>query len=462
MRPQATKFSESAKNRESVMSLGTIAHLQYYFARTGLLDGKGAQLAKARKVSGGSSSEGPQSPNTVSDPYTDYLSGPSGQESAYATSDIVLDEGNSGDLVESPVDQSDAGSNWEEQEPVMMPPTVSTYKERPLYVPPPPDMVVLRRELREALDDAEKVLKEVARDKDIEKTSPTKKEPADENAGFHEVQGLHVLDIITLAIRAAKNYYTAHEAPQRLYSIKSERTMRAELLQVLDALKRMALRNFSHGIKYSELEVITNWAEGIDQLLATEEKVEQAEHEERESWSWREGDWAGKEREREWLFLKSFASNPDQMPRWPEHADSSTLPTAFLSYLQNGLQLCLLHNNLVKKSRRQFEIIKAYHTDTAKPYRCADNLRYWIKAAELRWEVKLDVDVMQVVHGTDEAAWRKFDDALFTWCGHVRGEITKEWKEQRKASMKRAPTLKIEDDEQRKEAKLTAGDDVAA
>src|ERR1051326_7005218 len=50
MRPQGTVFSESARNRESVMNLGTIAHLQYYFARTGLLDGKGAQLAKAKKL----------------------------------------------------------------------------------------------------------------------------------------------------------------------------------------------------------------------------------------------------------------------------------------------------------------------------------------------------------------------------------------------------------------------------
>ena len=28
------------------MCLGSIAHLQYYFARTGLLDGKGGQMAK--------------------------------------------------------------------------------------------------------------------------------------------------------------------------------------------------------------------------------------------------------------------------------------------------------------------------------------------------------------------------------------------------------------------------------
>ena len=46
MRPQGTNFADSAKNRDSVMSLGSIAHMQYYFARTGLLDGKGGQLAK--------------------------------------------------------------------------------------------------------------------------------------------------------------------------------------------------------------------------------------------------------------------------------------------------------------------------------------------------------------------------------------------------------------------------------
>ncbi|KAF2760015.1 hypothetical protein EJ05DRAFT_319151 [Pseudovirgaria hyperparasitica] len=452
MRPQATVFSESAKSRESVMSLGTIAHLQYYFARTGLLDGKGAQLAKARKVSG---TEGPRSPDPINtDPYTEYLAGPAGQDPAYVGPDTVLgDTAGEDGLVESPTDQSDAGSNWDEQETVMMPPTVSTYKERPLYVPPPPDMGVLRRELREALDAAEKVLQEVCSGKGIEKVSPGKLSAGetvkDETQGFYEIQGLHVLDVITLAIRAAKVYYTAHEQPQRLYAIKSERTMRNELMQVMDALKRMGIRNFAGGIKLGELEVITNWAEGIDKLLAKEEKAEQQEHEERESWIWREGDWTGKEHEREWLFLKSFAPEAEQLPRWPESADESELPTSFLSYFQNGLQLVLLHNALVKKSRRQFEIIKNYHTDTAKPYRCAENLRYFIKAAELRWEIKLDIDVAGVVHGTDATAWRKFDDALLLWCRHVRGAIIKEWKEQRKASMNRTPTLKIDDEQSR-------------
>ena len=57
MRPQGTAFAESARNRDSVMSLGSIAHMQYYFARTGLLDGKGAQLAKGDMKKRGSTGD---------------------------------------------------------------------------------------------------------------------------------------------------------------------------------------------------------------------------------------------------------------------------------------------------------------------------------------------------------------------------------------------------------------------
>ena len=40
-RPEGTEFANSARSRDSVMALGSIQHLQYFFARTGLLDGKG-------------------------------------------------------------------------------------------------------------------------------------------------------------------------------------------------------------------------------------------------------------------------------------------------------------------------------------------------------------------------------------------------------------------------------------
>ena len=70
VRPQAVAFAESAKNRDSVMSLGSIAHLQYYFARTGVLDGKGGNLAREGpqksssgiKVSISDTSNGSESP----------------------------------------------------------------------------------------------------------------------------------------------------------------------------------------------------------------------------------------------------------------------------------------------------------------------------------------------------------------------------------------------------------------
>ncbi|KAF2108405.1 hypothetical protein BDV96DRAFT_605770 [Lophiotrema nucula] len=443
IRPEGTQFSQSAKNRDSVMNLGTIAHLQYYFARTGLLDAATGRVAKSRK-NGSRTASGSERPLSGVEGDMSYLSisPPDGAATDH------LGEG----FVESPVDET-GSVNWDDGESVMLPPTVSTYKMAPVYVPPPPDMTILRRELRESLDEAAKVLRVLeeglatATDNDASDDSgdSTTNSPAVRHSadapGWYEIQGLNLLDVVTLAIRAAKNYYTAHEDAQRLYSIKSERQIRKELYDVLDVLKRLAMRNFANGVQRHEVSSIQAWVAGIGKLLDTEEEKEKAEHEERESWIWRQGDWTGREREREWSFLKSFDPSPDPLPSWTEPEDGN-LPTAFLEALQNGLRLVHLHNALVKKSRRQFEEIKQFHTDTAKPYRCADNLRFWVKAAELRWDTKLDVDVMGVVYGTDDNAWKKFDAALLQWSRSVREEIIAEWKEQK--SQAKTPTLQID------------------
>ena len=349
-------------------------------------------------------------------------------------------------FVESPLDET-ASMTWEDNEPMMLPPTVSTYKNNPVYVPPPPDMTVLRRELRESMVEATKHLDEL--DKGFASAIPTNDTPtnadgqldAGDASGWHEIQGLNLLDVTTLAIRAAKNYYTAHEEPQRLYAIKSERTIRKELYEVLEVLKRLAIRNFAGGVQPYEVLQLKQWVQDIGKLLDTEEEKERLEHEERESWSWREGDWTGRERERELLFLRSFDSSPDALPEWTSPTDAE-LPTPFLADVQTGLRLVHLHNTLVRRSQRHFEEIKQYHTDTAKPYRCADNLRYWVKAAELRWDIKLDVDVMGIVQGKDATAWTKLDAALLKWCQGVREEITSEWQKQK--NQKRTPTLQID------------------
>lgn len=448
MRPQATIFAESAKNRESVMSLGTIAHLQYYFARTGLLDGKGAQLAKEdekamklKKKRRASSLMPPTSAPRVTPRAASMSMVDTPLSSLRTTSDSFNPAPSISELttvVDSPIEEEDGSTIFldEDGEPLMLPPTVSTYTHRPVYVPPPPDLTTLRRELTEALESALQVLKESDR-------------CPDDSQGWYELQGLHLLDITTLAIRAAKTYYTAHSNPRALYAIKSEREIRKELYEVLEILKKMAARNFAGGIRKSEKVGILEWIVGISEVIQREIDGEKREAEKREKWSWRTGDWEGKEREREHHFLKCFLDEmPQEAGELPEWVDPGTLgddqlPTPFLEFWRNGLRLVLLHNECVRKSKRQFEEIKTWHTDFGKPYRLAENLRFWIKAAQLRWEVSLDVDVMGVVQGKKPEAWRKFDTALMKWCKAVREELTSEW-EQSRSPGRKTPALKVD------------------
>ena len=415
VRPQGVSFAPSAGNRDSVLSLGSIAHLQYYFARTGLLDGKGGQLAKESKDQNGIERLPIRMfPRLCASP--DLGQGIDDSNISSEEADRELDE------------------------PLMLPPTVSTYSDRARYVPPPPDLETLRHDLNIALADATKALQEVRdqneQDMEQQRLGSEKNCPDvdsrestsfPQTSGWYEIQGVHILDVVTLAIRAAKIYYTSHENPHRLYSIKSERQIREELLSVLDVLKRMAGRNFAGGMREEELRLMKHWVESIEAFLSKEVALEEQEGKAQDSWAWLEGSWQGREREREWLFLCSFLPDGD-LPEWTALEDSAQTPTSFLEALRTGLILVRLHNALLKNSKRQFGEIKSFHTDTTKPYRCSENLRYWIKAAEIRWETKLKVDVLGVVNAK-HAAWRDFDTAILQWSHAVREELTKEFKE---------------------------------
>ena len=409
------------------MSLGSIAHLQYYFARTGLLDGKGGQLAKPRKHDAG-----------MVDLGLGKVSGSTPMRSA-SLPVYLRDRTSFGvEVADSPIEERD----WEEQEQVMLPPTVSTYSHRIQHLPPPPDTEALRKELQEALEQARQALRETQvhqtasgdqcegpEDETIQAnniTCSTSSESASSQA-WYELQGIHLLDIITLAIRSAKIYYTAHDHLERLTAIKPERKIREELLMVLDVLKRMAARNFVGGLKVEERTAIERWILQVEELLQQEHDRERLERQERESWPWLKGDWSNREREREWLFLNSSGPSTDRLPPWDPPSQVETLPTPFLLAFQSGLLLVRLHNSLVKKSKKHLGEIKTFHTDTAKPYRCAENLRYWVKAAEIRWELKLKINVTGIVHGQSDTVWQDFDAAILTWCRVVREELTKEW-----------------------------------
>jgi hypothetical protein len=397
-------------------------------------------------------------------------------------------------LVDSPIDdhQDDEyySDEYDEADPHMLPPTASTYIHREKPLPKPPSITELKADLRNALDEAAKALSDAraspsspapgspARFPSSPVTSPQAK---GQPVGWHEIQGMHILDVMTLAIRAAKVYYTAHEQPERLDAIKTEKQLRAELLGVMDVLKRMATRGFVGGLRAEEAGLMDGWILSLRDMLAAEEAMEAAEMVERESWTWlRDEGWEGRELEREHAFLETLLAGgsgiangglpppspnnqtsfdqqqqqqhqqqqqqvlqqtqqaplsptappttSDPLPPWTpmDRASSSPQPTPFLLALQTGTKLVHLHNCAVRRSRRRFGAIPSWHTDTQKPYRAADNLRYWAKAAELRWEAHLKLDALAVVYGEDPQAWVDFEDAVRTWCRRVREEITSE------------------------------------
>ncbi|KAB8267609.1 hypothetical protein BDV30DRAFT_34900 [Aspergillus minisclerotigenes] len=416
IRPQGVEFAESARHRESVMSLGSIAHLQYYFARTGLLEGKGGQAREWKKK------QKPEDiPRLLLTPNARFIE----------------------DLTESPTDESSepADEEFDEQE-VMLPPTVSTYSVKTFHIPPPPDLVALRKDLRDALDEAGKIMETIGSEKEPPRNMKPPRINVDELSdtddprskmlagatplGWHEIQGMRILDVVTLAIRAARIYYTAHERPERLASIKSEREIRQELFDMLEVLKRWASRNFTGGLREDERSSIMGWMANVRSMLAQEVHMEEAEAQERQGWAWARGDWSGKERAREEAFLRSLMET-DALPTWTA-PEGQNLPTPMLEWFRDGRGLVQIHNQAVKKSKRPFCEIKSFHEDVAKPYRRADNIRYWTKAAEIRWETKLEMDVMGVVYGNSDEAWKKFDTALLTWCKAVREELMRDWR----------------------------------
>ena len=412
IRPQGTAFAESARNRESVMSLGSITHLQYYFARTGLLDGKGAQLARAKK------NDEQDVPKLTLTPQSQY-----GDELTESPSEEIVDP------------------DWEGP---MLPPTVSTYSLPTYQVPPPLDLEALRKDLQEAIDNAREVLsmsgEELPAQTREKMTSPTSEttrasiesptaKTQDPRSPDILTHGVQTLEVMTQAIRTAKVFYTSHPHPERLAAIKSDRRIREELLGVLDVLKQWATREFMGGLRDDERTVVTNWITGVSEMMMEDLRLESVEKHKRSSWAWTNGDWVGKEREREAAFLQSLETTGNPLPEWAV-PNGTANPTAFLKRLQDGRDLVRFHNEAVRLSGRHFGEIKSYHLDIGKPYRLAENLRFWAKAAEIRWETMLDIDVMGVVYGDSAEAWLKFDNALLWWCKAVREELMKGWKEE--------------------------------
>ncbi|KAK4926512.1 hypothetical protein LTR66_016343 [Elasticomyces elasticus] len=376
------------------MSLGSIAHLQYYFARTGLLDGRAGQNVKRKengqmdipKVNIRSSSQRFDDPAEV-------------EEESELLYEAMKEEG----------------------EEIMLPPTVSTYSNRPIYVPPPPSQQTMKRELVDSLENALHALHA------IEASENSSKGEEDLGQGFYELEGLNVLDATTLAIRAARQYYTQHPNAQRLNSIKPDNQLRNELYDVLEVLKTAAGRNFSGGFREHERLSILVWVSDIGMMIDQEAKLDDQERRSRRQWQWLDGsNWHDCDPTNRELDFISFLQYSADIP---ENDRISKLGDEFWLSLVDGRQLIKLHNAAVKKSKRQFGYIEKCHDDVAKPYRRAENLRFWLKAAELRFETKLKLEVMATVSATDESTrtLKDFESTVLAWAKGVRLDLTKDW-----------------------------------
>ncbi|KAI5295755.1 hypothetical protein KEM52_000346 [Ascosphaera acerosa] len=407
----------------------------HYFARTGLLDGRNGRNKVNKKHD-------------------------------LSAIDLSLANGHvEAPMVESPVDEVIFDEDWDFSDEEMLPPTVSTYSKHEKRIPPPPDVEVLRLDLQSALDEAEReinadrscgqgasapaadkhdlkvsrvrphsaIAENIGPDADTIDPDATEAFPDAPQIPMHEIHGIRTLNSITNAITCARSYYTSHDHPERLKMISPERRIRKDLLNVLDMLRCWASRDFDGGLRDGERGVLLNWIQDARHMLEEDRRLEEQDQLRRQNLAWVTGDWTGRERERNAAFLAYLETTGEALPEWTPVDDETPaddqLPTPFLARVRDGRDLVRFHNEAVRQSKRRFGEIKSYHLDVGKPYRQTENLLFFAKASEIRWEQKLDLNVANIVNDTGPEAWRKLDAALMLWCRVVRDELIRDWTE---------------------------------
>ena len=125
--------------------------------------------------------------------------------------------------------------------------------------------------------------------------------------------------------------------------------------------------------------------------------------------------------ERYYLFLVQFDPSEPTIP--------SPSSNGFIESLRPGVKLCMIHNTLTHFSRRPFGLITRFHTDTSVQYRVTDNLRYFAKAAEIRWDIQLEWDVEEIWRATPKGN-EMLKRELGKWCHAVINEMKKIYQEE--------------------------------
>ncbi|KAI9360164.1 hypothetical protein BD770DRAFT_385000, partial [Pilaira anomala] len=85
---------------------------------------------------------------------------------------------------------------------------------------------------------------------------------------------------------------------------------------------------------------------------------------------------------------------------------------------RDGIILCNVYNNIVKRSRRPFGFITKIHNDSRRTYRAIENLRFFSAACKFRFELTFDeFDPSEIARKTDKGlVMIKNTVALFCEC----------------------------------------------
>ena len=126
--------------------------------------------------------------------------------------------------------------------------------------------------------------------------------------------------------------------------------------------------------------------------------------------------------ERYHLFLLQFDSSEPKIP------PPST--KEFFDTLRTGTKLCLVHNAVTQLSLRPFGLITRFHSDTSVQYRVTDNLKYFAKAAQIRWEIQIEWDVEEIWRGSSRGV-EMLKRELAKWCEVILREMTQIYHDER-------------------------------
>jgi len=120
------------------------------------------------------------------------------------------------------------------------------------------------------------------------------------------------------------------------------------------------------------------------------------------------------------------AHRPSKSKRLPDYTplpDPKSDKAGFFASLADGKLLCTIYNTIVRRSKRPFGFIDKIHEDTLRTYRATENLKFFAAAVKFRFDIKFDeFNVAEIVKLTDNGK-TQLEKALEIFCEKAMQEL---------------------------------------